>query len=298
MVNKGFGKILTAMVTPFKADGSVNFEEAEKLAIHLVENGSDGLVVCGTTGESPTLTWEEEVELFKVIKQTLKVYPNKTIVAGTGSNCTSEAIAATQQAVELGLDGSLQVVPYYNKPPQDGLYEHFKAIAQACPSMAIMLYNVPGRTSCRLEQPTVSKLAEIPNITCIKEASGDLELTAQIRNNTPDDFAIYSGDDFLTLPMMTVGGEGVVSVASHIVGNPMQQMINAFLAGDYQTAIKIQLQLTPLFKSLFCITNPIPVKTALALQGWQTSTLRSPLISGSEELQQHLKTMMNNLNLL
>ena len=296
MSNKPFGKVMAAMVTPFADDGSVNYAVAEKLAVHLIDNGNDGLVICGTTGESPSLTWEEEYELFKVAK---KAIGNKgKIIAGTGSNSTQEAITATQKAAKLGVDGSLQVVPYYNKPPQEGLYQHFKAIAQACPDLPMMLYNVPGRTSCNLEASTVARLSEIDNIVAIKEASGDLEQVCQIRRLTPASFAIYSGEDSLTLPMLTVGAVGVVSVASHIVGKQMQQMIQAFNAGNNELATKIQLQLFSLFKILFATTNPIPIKAALNLQGWQVGSLRSPLCALQLDLLEKLEVELKEQNLL
>ncbi|MDJ0900507.1 MAG: 4-hydroxy-tetrahydrodipicolinate synthase [Xenococcus sp. MO_188.B8] len=296
MNTEPFGKVMAAMVTPFADDGSVNYGVAEKLAVHLIENGNDGLVICGTTGESPSLTWEEEYELFQVVKQAIG--NQGKIIAGTGSNSTQEAIAATQKAAKLGLDGSLQVVPYYNKPPQEGLYQHFKAIAKACPDLPIMLYNVPSRTSCNLEATTVAKLSEINNIIAIKEASGDLEQVCQIRRLTPSSFAIYSGEDSLTLPMLTVGAVGVVSVASHLVGNQMQQMIQAFNAGNNELATEIQLKLFSLFKILFATTNPIPVKTALNLQGWQVGSLRSPLCALQLDLLEKLKTELKEQNLL
>ncbi|AFZ36060.1 Dihydrodipicolinate synthase [Stanieria cyanosphaera PCC 7437] len=291
-----FGRVVVAMVTPFADDGSVDYEVAEKLAVHLVDNGNDGLVICGTTGESPTLTWEEEYELFQVVKQA--VGHRAKIIAGTGSNSTHEAIAATQKAAKLGLDGSLQVVPYYNKPPQEGLYQHFKAIAIACPDLPLMLYNVPSRTSRNLEAETVAKLAEIDNIIAIKEASGDLEQACQIRRLTPDSFAIYSGEDALTLPLLTVGGVGVVSVASHLVGKQMQEMIAAFTQGNNQLAQEIQLKLFPLFKILFATTNPIVVKTALNLQGWQVGSLRPPLCELQLDLKEKLTTILKELKLL
>ena len=297
MVSKApFGKVITAMVTPFAEDGSVDYDVAEKLAVNLVEQGNDGLVVCGTTGESPSLTWEEEYQLFKVIKNA--VGDKAAIIAGTGSNSTSEAIAATQKAASLGLDGTLQVVPYYNKPPQQGLYQHFSAIAQACPDIRMMLYNVPGRTSCNLEAETVAKLAEIENIVAIKEASGNLEQACQIRRLTPSSFAIYSGEDSLTLPMLTVGGIGVVSVAAHLVAQDMQQMLQAFEQGNNDIATKIQLKLFPLYKVLFATTNPIPIKFALKLQGWKVGGLRSPLCELQLDLQEKLKETLKALNLL
>lgn len=296
MSNEPFGKVLAAMVTPFADDGSVNYAVAEKLAVHLLENGNDGLVICGTTGESPSLTWDEEYQLFQVVKGAIA--GKGKIIAGTGSNSTQEAISATKKAQMLGLDGSLQVVPYYNKPPQEGLYQHFKAIADACPDIPIMLYNVPGRTSRNLEASTVARLSEIENVIAIKEASGDLEQACQIRRLTDPSFAIYSGEDALTLPMLTVGAVGVVSVASHIVGNPMQQMIQAFNKGNNQLATEIQLKLFSLFKILFATTNPIPIKAALNLQGWQVGSLRSPLCALQLDLLEKLEAELKEQDLL
>lgn len=296
MREEPFGKVITAMVTPFAENGSVNYKVAEKLAVHLIDNGSDSLVVCGTTGESPTLSWSEEYELFKVVKQA--VGNRAKVIAGTGSNSTTEAIAATKEAAKLNLDGSLQVVPYYNKPPQQGLYNHFKAIADACPELPMMLYNVPGRTSCNLASETVADLAQISNIVAVKEASGDLEQACKIRCLTPDNFAIYSGEDALTLPMLTVGASGVVSVASHLVGKQMQSMIAAFNSGDNLEATKIQLKLFPLFQALFMATNPIPVKTALNLQGWQMGQLRTPLCELQLNLLAKLKLNLQELSLI
>jgi 4-hydroxy-tetrahydrodipicolinate synthase len=284
------------MVTPFREDGNVNFEVAEKLAVHLVENGSDALVVCGTTGESPALTWEEEFQLFQVIQKA--VAGKAKIIAGTGSNSTREAIEATRKAAKLGLDGSLQVVPYYNKPPQAGLYSHFKAIAESAPDLPIMLYNIPGRTGQNLQPDTVIRLAEIPNIVAIKEASGNLDQVSQIRRATPPEFGIYSGDDSLTLPLLSIGGQGVVSVASHLAGPQIQQMVQAFTSGQTQQALAIHLKLFPLFKALFITTNPIPVKAALQLQGWSVGSTRLPLADSSTELLQSLKSVLTELSLL
>lgn len=285
------------MVTPFTAEGKVNYAVAEQLAAHLVEQGSDGLVVCGTTGESPTLTVEEEWELFRVIKSAIAPAKAK-LIAGTGSNSTAEAIHSTQKAAKIGVDGTLQVVPYYNKPPQAGLYEHFKAIATACPELPIMLYNIPGRTSCRLEPTTIAQLAQIENIVAVKEASGDLDIASQVRALTPADFALYSGDDSLTLPLLAVGGTGVVSVASHLVGTQLQNMIQAFASGQPQKACQIHLELLPLFHILFCSTNPIPIKAALILKGWDVGSLRPPLHPLDAELTKNLKTVLQDLSLI
>ncbi|MEM1170273.1 MAG: 4-hydroxy-tetrahydrodipicolinate synthase [Cyanobacteria bacterium P01_H01_bin.35] len=294
MIN--FGRVLTAMITPFNQDGSINYEEVEKLSIWLTENGTDSLVVCGTTGESPSLTWEEEYQLFQVVQKA--VAGKAKIIAGTGSNSTKEAIAATQKAAKLGLDGSLQVVPYYNKPPQSGLYQHFQAIAQATPELPIMIYNIPGRTGKNLEPETVARLADIPNIVAIKEASGNLDQASQIRQLTSPEFKIYSGDDSLTLPLMAIGGSGVVSVASHLVGKQLQEMIVGFETGKVQGATEIHLQLFNLFKVLFATTNPIPVKAALNLLGWKVGTTRLPLCDPPTEVTEKLSAEMGKLGLL
>lgn len=290
-----FGRVLTAMVTPFQEDGQVDYAMAERLAGHLAEHGSDTLVVCGTTGESPTLTWEEEFELFRVVRQA--VAGKAKVMAGTGSNSTQEAIAATVEAAKLGLDGTLQVVPYYNKPPQEGLYRHFKAIAEACPEMSMMLYNIPGRTGQNLLPETTARLALISNIVAIKEASGSLDQVSQVRQLTPPEFEIYSGDDSLTLPMLAVGAQGVVSVASHLVGLELQEMVEAFAVGNNQRALEIHLRLLPLFKTLFIATNPIPVKAALRLAGWEVGGVRSPLALGGEDVITPLKTVLTSLGL-
>ncbi|HBE31177.1 MAG TPA: 4-hydroxy-tetrahydrodipicolinate synthase, partial [Cyanobacteria bacterium UBA11368] len=220
------------------------------------------------------------------------------VIAGTGSNSTTEAIAATQKAAKIGLDGSLQVVPYYNKPPQEGMYRHFQAIAQSSPDLPIMLYNIPGRTGQNLLPETVARLAEIPNIVAIKEASGNLDQASQIRCLTPPDFQIYSGDDSLTLPLLSIGATGVVSVASHLVGKDMQMMIQAFEAGKIKEATQIHLRLFPLFKALFATTNPIPIKAALKLQGWDVGSTRSPLCDPTDEITQNLKNVLEKLSLL
>lgn len=291
-----FGRVLTAMITPFREDGHLDYDLAERLADYLVEHGSDTLVVCGTTGESPTLTWDEEYKLFQVVQSAIA--GKGKIIAGTGSNSTSEAIAATRKAAELGLDGSLQVVPYYNKPPQEGIYQHFRAIAQAIPEMPLMIYNIPGRTGQNLQPEWIAKLAEEPNIVAVKEASGSLEQASQIRRMTPPEFSIYSGDDSLTLPVLAVGGRGVVSVASHLVGDRLQTMIQSFEQGHVQKATQLHLELLPLFKALFVTTNPIPVKAALTLRGWAVGACRLPLVSPSSAVTDRLRTVMEPLGLL
>ncbi|MDJ0845742.1 4-hydroxy-tetrahydrodipicolinate synthase [Crocosphaera sp.] len=296
MSEQSFGKVITAMVTPLDEEGNVNYEVAEKLAIHLVDNGSDGLLVCGTTGESPTLSWSEKCQLFQVVKKA--VGDQAKVLAGTGGNATEHAIEMTQEAAKMGLDGSLQVVPYYNKPPQEGLYQHFKKIAETVGDFPIMLYNIPGRTGQNMSPETVAKLAEVDNIVAIKEASSSLEQACKIRRMTDSSFLIYAGDDFLTLPLLTVGGIGVVSVASHLVGLQMQEMIEAFNNGQVSQASEINVKLFPLFKVLFCTTNPIPVKAALNLQGWEVGGVRLPLVEISETLKQEVKIVLEKLSLL
>ncbi len=283
------------MITPFTENGDVDFDEAARLAAHLADHGSDALVICGTTGESPTLTWDEEYELFQVVRDA--VAGKAKVIAGTGSNSTREAIEATRKAARLGLDGSLQVVPYYNKPSQAGLYKHFADIA-ACSDLPILLYNIPGRTGANLLPETVVQLAQVPSIVAIKEASGSMDAVSAIRHHAPTDFGIYAGDDSLTLPMLALGSQGVVSVASHLVGIQIQAMIRAFKQGDPQTATRIHLNLFPLFKVLFVETNPIPVKAALSLQGWKVGSVRPPLISMAQGKVDDLEDVLSELGLL
>ncbi|MBE9041731.1 4-hydroxy-tetrahydrodipicolinate synthase [Oscillatoriales cyanobacterium LEGE 11467] len=284
------------MVSPFDAQGNLDCAMAEKLAAYLVDNGTDTLVVCGTTGESPTLTQAEQLELIRVV--CAAVAGKAKVMVGTGSNSTAGAIDYTQKAATLGVDGSLQVVPYYNKPPQQGLYHHFKTIASACPDLPLMLYNVPGRTGVNLAPETIAKLAEVSNIVAIKEASGNLEQATQIRRLTPPEFTLYSGEDSLTLPLLSVGCQGVVSVASHLVGQPLQDMVRAFASGQIQLATEIHLRLFPLFKALFVATNPIPLKCALQYLGWDVGTCRPPLTEATDEVRQTLEAVLNQLELL
>ena len=291
-----FGRVLTAMITPFKDDGSVNYDMAAQLAAYLANNGTDTLVVCGTTGEAPTLTWEEEYQLFSVVLEA--VDQKAKVIAGCGSNSTKEAIAATQKAAKIDIHGTLQVVPYYNKPPQAGLYQHFQAVAQASPDLPVLLYNVPGRTGQNLQPETVARLAEVKNIVGIKESTGNIDQVSEIRRLTPKEFQIYSGDDYMTLPLLAIGAKGVVSVASHLVGPKLQQMIQAFSSGQVQVATEIHLQLFPLFKALFVTTNPIPVKQALKLQGWEVGSTRLPVCEADTSISQKLETVLKELNLI
>lgn len=277
-----FGNILTAMITPFTDDGHVNFQEALRLAGYLLDNGSDGLIVCGTTGEGPNIEDRDKLELFTLIA---KEYGHRaTIIANTGSNSTKKSIALTKAASHTGVHGVMTVVPYYNKPNQEGCYLHFKAIADST-DLPVMLYNVPGRTGGHIEPQTVARLAkECPNITSIKEATGDIKITQQIRELLPNnDFMIYSGDDALTLDVIQNGGVGVISVSSHIVGKEMQKMIALFKEGKVKEARAIELSIVPILKAMFITTNPIPVKYAMKQLGFSTGPLLLPLCDPSVE---------------
>ena len=285
-----FGRVVTAMVTPFDAAGAVDLPLAGRLARHLVEQGSDGLVVCGTTGESPTLSWQEQLQLLQAVREA--VGSDAQVLAGTGSNSTAEAVEATQQAAAAGADGALVVVPYYNKPPQDGLAAHFRAIAEAAPELPLMLYNIPGRTGCSMAPETVAQLMDCSNIVSFKAASGTTEEVTALRLACGSKLAIYSGDDGLTLPMLSVGAVGVVSVASHVVGPQIRAMIEAYLQGDVAVALACHEQLQPLFKALFATTNPIPVKAALQLNGWSVGAPRPPLSPLSDAMTSNLAQTM------
>ena len=285
-----FGRVVTAMVTPFRADGGVDLDLAARLADHLVTQGSDGLVLCGTTGESPTLSWAEQHELFAAVQGA--VGSRAKLIAGSGSNCTAEAIEATREAAALGADGALVVVPYYNKPPQDGLEAHFRAIAAAAPELPLMLYNIPGRTGTSLAPDTTARLLDCPNVVSFKAASGTTEEVSALRALCGERLAIYSGDDALTLPMLAVGAVGVVSVASHVAGPQVSRMISAFLAGDLPTALGLHEQLLPLCKALFATTNPIPVKAALELTGWPVGAPRLPLLPATDAVKQRLSEVL------
>lgn len=293
MVN--LGQMITAMVTPFKEDLRVDFQKAGELALHLLDHGSDGLVVSGTTGESPTLTNEEKIQLFKTVKEA--VGNRGTVIAGTGNYSTQESIELTKQAEAAGVDCCMLVVPYYNRPPQSGLYAHFKTVAEST-SLPVILYNVPSRTGRNLEAETTIDLSKISNIVAIKEASGDLEQVAKIVTQTDDSFQVLSGDDINTLPMLSVGATGVISVASHLCGEEIKKMVTLYLADKHREALDIHLQLMPLFKVLFINTNPIMVKAACNLLGLETGSLRLPLVEASEEEVSKLKKVIQGLELL
>lgn len=290
-MENNFGPLLTAMVTPFDRNLEVDYKEAAALATYLMENGSDGVVVAGTTGESPTLSFDEKRTLFHTIIDAVK--GKGKVIAGTGSYSTADSIKLTREAEKLGADGIMLVTPYYNKPPQDSLYLHFKEIAAAT-GLPIMLYNVPGRTGTNMTAETTLRLAEIDNIVAVKEASGDIEQLTEICRRAPAGFDLYSGDDPMTLPALSLGGAGVVSVASQIAGKAIKKMINAYFNGDVQEARRLHQELFPLFKGMFLAANPIPVKEALNIKGRNVGNPRLPLSPLNERLREELKQIMQN----
>jgi 4-hydroxy-tetrahydrodipicolinate synthase len=263
--------------------------------LKLVAEGSDAIVAHGTTGESPTLTHEEEYELYRVLSKVLR--GKAKLIAGTGSNSTATAIASTRKAETIGVDGALLVVPYYNKPSQDGMIAHFKAVAENT-GLPLMIYNIPGRTGVNMLPETLAQLVQVRNYVAIKESAGSVEQVAAMRQQTPESFAIYSGDDSLTLPFLSVGACGVVSVASHIVGREIGQMIEDFLGGRVQSAEKLHLRLLPLFKALFVEPNPTPLKAALALSGFPVGIPRLPLLEATPKTKDLLKNVLRDLSVL
>lgn len=288
-------ELITAMVTPYNQKLEVDFEKAAALARYLIANGSDGLVVSGTTGESPVLSYEEKIELFTTVK--MAVGPQVKVLAGTGSYNTRESIELSQEAEKCGVDELLLVNPYYSKPTQEGLYQHFKAIAESV-SIPVMLYNIPGRTGVELLPDTIVRLAETDNIVAIKEASRNMDQVSQLKVSLGDRLAIFSGDDSMTLPMLAVGASGVVSIASHIVGNDIKGMLNAYESGDNAKALEIHKYLFPVFKGLFITTNPIPVKEALNMLGMNVGEFRLPLCHASQSELESIRNMLVNYKLL
>lgn len=279
MINVELGNVGTAMVTPFSQEGKIDFEKTAILLEHLIANGTDSVIVSGTTGESPTVTADEKKELLDFVVKTV----NKRIpvIAGTGTNSTAESIDLTKAAELAGADGVMLVTPYYNRPDQKGMYAHFAAIANET-KLPVLLYNIPGRSVVNLLPETVIKLSKINNIKAIKEASGSLEQMAAIIENTADDFEVYSGDDSLTLPLLAIGGRGIISVAAHLVGNEMQQMIQAFQKGQTKEAAKIHRALLSVFGALFSAPNPVPLKYALEKAGVSVGGVRLPLVELDE----------------
>lgn len=291
-----FGRVITAMVTPFNDDFSVNYEGAAKLANYLVETGTETIVVCGTTGEAPTLFDPERKELFRTVVGA--VGNRALVIAGTGCNCTADTLNLSKEAQSVGAHGVLLVCPYYNKPSQEGLYRHFSTVANGI-DIPVMLYNIPGRTGVNLLPDTVSRLAKIPNIVALKEASGNIDQVSDLCRRFKDtDFAIYSGDDSLTLPMLSVGVKGVVSVVSHVAGLKVKEMIEAFEAGNTKLAREIHFELLPLTKGMFITTNPTMVKTAMNLLGHKVGLLRSPMIEATKEQEEFMRNLLAEYKLL
>ena len=263
MKNPYFGRLLTAIVTPFNADGSVNYEKAADLAEWLIDNGSDGLVVAGSTGEAATMSAEEKLELFRVVVN--RINKRVPVIAGTGSNNTADSVKMTKMAEAMGVDGALIVGPYYNKPTQEGFYQHFAAVAQST-GLPIIVYNVPGRTASNISPAIVARLAaDFGNIVAIKEAAGNVAQVAELYSVLPEEFTIYSGDDGLILPFMSVGATGLISVLSNIGGGILQDVMQAYEDGRVREAAKLNARMVPLANAMFIETNPIPVKAAVTL---------------------------------
>ncbi len=288
------GRLLTAMVTPFDKEGRVDYEQMKRLSLALLDSGSDGLAVSGTTGERSTLTDEEQLKLFAAVKEA--VGGRGTVMAGTGSNCTREGVEITREAERIGVDAILLVVPYYNKPTQEGLFAHFKTIAQAT-TLPCILYNVPSRTVTNLDPDTVIRLSQIDNIVGIKEASGNLDQIAKIINGTGKDFIVYSGNDGDTFPVIAMGGYGVISVVSHLVGNQVREMIEKLVSGKMSEAAAIHHRLLPLINTLFVVSNPIPIKYSLNHVGFRVGKPRLPLTEPDEKSAAVIEATLKNYSI-
>lgn len=285
-----FGKILTAMVTPFDANGEIDWPRTAELIEHLiVEQETDGLVICGTTGESPTLSDEEKLRLFEFAVE--KANKRCKILAGTGSYNTAHSITLSKEAEKIGVDGVLLVAPYYNRPTQEGLYQHFRAIAASI-NLPVMLYNVPKRTGVNIEPETTIRLSHLENIVAIKEAV-DLEQIAEIRSRAAEGFRIYSGDDAMTIPILSIGGHGIISVATHLIGKEMRAMVNAFEQGNTEEAGRLHRELLPVFKGLFICPNPVPVKYVLNLKGLPVGSVRLPLVEPNEQEKDQIHQLLS-----
>jgi len=288
---KNFGRLLTAMVTPFNSKGEVDYEQAKKLAKALLNSGSDGVIVSGTTGESPTLTRDEKLRLFAEIKGAVGSKGN--VIAGTGNYCTAESIELSREAEKTGVDGCLMVVPYYNRPTQDGLYEHFKAIAGAT-KLPCIVYNVPSRTVTSLSAETCIKLSQIDNMVGVKEASGNLEQIAKIIQGAKKGFLVWSGNDGDTFPILCLGGYGVISVISHLVGVQFKQMIDDYIKGNVEKAAAAHRNLLPFVNAMFVVANPIPVKYALNHVGFPVGKTRLPLTEPDEKSRAVIEQTLKN----
>jgi len=288
------GRLLTAMVTPFNEKGEVDYEQAKKLALALLDSGSDGVVVAATTGEAPTLTWEEELRLFKEVKSVVGDRGN--VVAYTGSNSTAEAVEATEGAEKIGVDACLSVVPYYNRPNQEGIYQHFKAIAEST-SLPIIMYNIPSRVVVNMEPETMARLSQIDNIIGVKEASANMEHVAKTISNTREGFLIWSGNDNDIFPIMALGGYGVIGVTTHLVGKQYKKMMDLLLGSKIVEAAAIHRNLVPLVNAMFCAPNPSPIKYALNHIGFKVGKPRLPLIEADEKAAATIREALKNYHI-
>lgn len=290
-----FAGSLVALVTPFK-NGKIDEQRLADLIEWQIRSGTHGIVPCGTTGESATLSHEEHTQVVKLVVEIVK--KRVPVIAGTGSNCTTEAIRLTREAQEVGADGALMISPYYNRPTQEGIYQHYRAVAQAVPGFPIIFYNIPARTGSNIEPSTMARLAEIENIVGVKEAAGSIDQVLNIFSICGDRLTVLSGEDSLTFSMMSLGGKGVISTAANVVPREMADLANACLARQWDKAAQLQLRLIPLIRALFVETNPIPVKTALAMMGRCELELRLPLVPMAEENRAKLQTVLGQYGLL
>ena len=290
-----FGSVVTAMVTPFREDHTVDYDGAQALATHLLDSGSDGVVVAGSTGESPTLTHKEKAELFRVVGEAVRGRGH--LLCGTGTYSTAETLELTQAAEDAGADGLLVVTPYYNKPPQRGLIAHFERIADAT-ELPIIAYNIPGRTATRIEHDTLLRLAQTPNIVAVKDSTGDFQGVSKLIAEAPAEFEVYSGDDWATFGYLCLGAVGVVSVASHLVGPQIRQMIELIETGDVPAARKLHEALSPLFNALFVTSNPIPLKAALQMVGRSAGDPRLPLVPATAEERERVRKALEDAGLI
>ncbi len=290
---KGAG---VAIVTPMKADGEVNYEKFAELIEFQIQNGTDAIIVCGTTGESSTLTHEEHLEVIRYCTE--KTAGRVPVIAGTGSNCTETAVYLSREAEKFGVDGLLLVAPYYNKATQNGLYLHFKTVAESV-KIPVILYNIPGRTGCNIQPETIIRLCEdVENIVAVKEASGNIGQIARLAAKGRDKVDIYSGNDDQIVPILSLGGKGVISVLSNVAPRQTHDICAKYFAGDVEGSLQLQLDAMELYEALFCEVNPIPVKKALNLMGMEAGTLRLPLTEMEEGNTEKLKKAMQGFGLL
>ncbi|MEX2275971.1 MAG: 4-hydroxy-tetrahydrodipicolinate synthase [Actinomycetota bacterium] len=290
-----FGAVVTAMVTPFRQDHTLDLDGAQRLAASLLDSGSDALVVAGSTGEAPTLTVREKGDLYRAVVEAAG--GRGKVICGAGTYSTAETLEFTSAAEDAGADGLLVVTPYYNKPPQRGLVAHFKAVAEQT-RLPIIAYNVPGRTATRIEHDTLLALAEIPNIVAVKDSTGDFQGISRLIDQAPADFEVYCGDDWATFGYMCLGAKGVVSVASHLVGSRIGQMIDLIETGDVPAARKIHQELSPLYNTLFITSNPIPIKAALEILGRPAGPPRLPLVPATDQESSRVRAALEDAGLL